>query len=114
LLLLLLHLVAILANFQDQVFDSTTQTQAIATHFPETAIGDEKSLAIVKDFRAGCTLGLMFTIMQLIVLYVGTNRFRLKPTAFGTAFYMKHSLCTLLDFGSTWDMEDGFSKIFGL
>ena len=34
-------------------------------------------------YSAANTLALVFAIMQLLVLYVGTNRFRVRPTFFG-------------------------------
>jgi hypothetical protein len=41
--------------------------------------------AVEHAFNAASTMGLVLAVMQLLVLYVGTNRFRLRPTLFGTA-----------------------------
>ena len=43
-------------------------------------MGELKQLA--KDFSAANTMALVFVTMELIILYVGTNRFRPKPTFF--------------------------------
>lgn len=51
--------------------------------------------------------------MQLIVLYVGTNRFRIKPTIFGKHNIIKLFLYTFWDSGSIQMEVDGKPRIFG-
>lgn len=47
--------------------------------FPETSADH---FEIAKSYKAANTMALVFTVMQLIILYVGTNRFRVKSTIF--------------------------------
>jgi hypothetical protein len=37
-----------------------------------------------KNFQAANTMALVFVVMQLIIVYVGTNRQRVAPTLLGS------------------------------
>lgn len=52
---------------------------------PDLSSTDPALPELLHSFSAACTMGLVFIIMQLIILYVGTNRFRVRPTIYSTA-----------------------------
>lgn len=53
--------------------------------FPEASADHQE---IAKSFKAASTMALVFTVMQLIILYVGTNRFRVKSTIYSNLLFM--------------------------
>ena len=54
--------------------------------FPETSADH---FEIAKSYKAANTMALVFTVMQLIILYVGTNRFRVNSTIFSNLLFMQ-------------------------
>lgn len=81
--------------------------------FPEYLTQADGYAQVMKTFKAANTMALIFTVMQLIVLYVGTNRFRIKPTFFGIDNITKLFLYISQDFGSIQMEVDGKQKTYG-
>ena len=83
---MLLSLCIFLNNRQDQVRLLDIQTNNLLDAIPELnePSNYDRFKELMHAFGAANTLGLVFVVMELIVLYVGTNRYRIKPTIFST------------------------------
>ena len=83
---MLLSLCIFLNNRQDQVRLLDIQTNNLLAAIPELnePSNYDRFKELMHAFGAANTLGLVFVVMELIVLYVGTNRYRIKPTIFST------------------------------
>lgn len=108
LLLLLAQLFVILSNRTDQVHPNYLKTVSILTAMPElNSPMTQEFKTIEHSFRAANTMGLVFVIMELIILYVGTNRFRLKATIYSNIYGTKAQFSIFWDAIFTVTIVDG-------
>ena len=69
----------------DDKLYGTARFVCLALHFAVIMLNTHTDIYLSSDnFRSMCGMSKLFLFMELIILYVGNNRYRMKPSIFST------------------------------